>query len=74
VSRPYAGQSRDEWEGVTCPEDVCHERPERDPDAECDRLLQLAADERMAEVKAVMDIYHEVTHPARTRGLEMGTL
>jgi len=62
--------------------EVCHEQLDaeegyqRGHEGKCDNCTaeDRAHDALMDEVAAVMDIYHEVTHPARTRGLEMGTL
>lgn len=45
MSRPYRGESRDEWEHVTCPEDLA------EPEAEDSGDREDAAYERMVQME-----------------------
>jgi len=47
MSRPYTGESRDEWEHTTCPDDDRTPEPYDDGDAEVDRMLQMELEERI---------------------------
>ena len=45
MSRPYRGESANEWLGITCPEDCAPLSSQRDEDADYEAMRQLDVDE-----------------------------